>query len=256
MMQKTNLSEYIRAFDERRDIALPGGHEDTLDFCVRHFIESANEAIADHGYFAVALSGGSTPKAIFEELAKDANKQLVDWSRVLLFWSDERCVPPEDPDSNYRMAMESGFIHLPIPLENIHRLKGEADPEEYAKTYEQVIADKLSGQPFDLVMLGMGGDGHTASLFPKTHGLHADGRSVIANYIPKLDTWRLTLTFDCINRASKIAIYVLGEGKAETVKTVLTSEYTPDTYPVQRVGTPEHKALWILDDGAARLLPG
>ncbi len=242
----------INAYDDRRDIAIPGDKQKTLEFCIQHFINKANEAITDNGYFAVALSGGSTPKAIFEGLARKENVEKVDWERVMLFWSDERCVPPEDPDSNYRMAMESGFVTLPIPLENIHRMKAEDDPEQYAKQYEEIIEEKLSGQPFDLVMLGMGGDGHTASLFPKTHGLHAPERKVIANYIPQMDTWRMTLTFDCINEAKEIVIYVLGESKAEMVKRVFTGNYDPDNLPVQRVGTATHKALWIMDDGAGR----
>jgi len=245
----------IHAFDDKRNIAIPGNMDETLNFCVNHFIQAAKESIDDHGYFAVALSGGSTPKAIFQSLAHEKNRTLVDWNRVMLFWSDERCVPPEDPQSNYRMAMESGFVHLPIPLENIHRMKGEEDPEENARLYELLINDKLSEEPFDLVMLGMGNDGHTASLFPKTHGLHAPGRLVITNYIPQLDTWRITLTYSCINQAHRIAIYVLGDNKAEIVREVLTSKYDPDTYPVQKVGTPTHKALWIMDTGAARLLP-
>ncbi|MCP5507552.1 MAG: 6-phosphogluconolactonase [Chlamydiales bacterium] len=220
-----------------------------------HFIECANIAIDDHGYFAVALSGGSTPKAIFHGLSSPAFRDQVDWSRVVLFWSDERCVPPDHSDSNYHMAMEAGFSTLPIPIENIFRMKGEDDPEESALKYEKIIADKLGGAPLDLVMLGMGSDGHTASLFPKTHGLHpAKDRLAIANYIPQLDTWRLTLTFRCINEADYIAIYVLGTQKAEMVKKVFNGTFDPDIYPVQNIGTARNHALWIMDDDAAALL--
>jgi 6-phosphogluconolactonase len=253
-MDKQHITSIIKAYDERRDIAIPGDNQETLSFCVDHFIASANESIDDDGFFSVALSGGSTPKAIFEGLALEKNRSEVDWSRVLVFWSDERCVPPEDPSSNYRMAMESGFVHLPIPLENVHRMKAENDPEEYAKNYEKIIEEKLSSKPFDLIMLGMGGDGHTASLFPKTHGLNAPGRKVIANYIPQMETWRMTMTYDCINEAKRIAIYVLGKGKASTVKEVFQSEYNPNLYPIQKIGTPTNKALWILDDASAELI--
>lgn len=253
-MDEQHITSIIKAYDDRRDIAIPGNYQDTLSYCVNHFISVANESIDDDGFFSVALSGGSTPKAIFEGLAIERNRKEVDWSRVLVFWSDERCVPPDDPDSNYRMAMESGFVHLPIPLENIHRMKAEEDTEEYAKHYERTIEERLSSKPFDLIMLGMGNDGHTASLFPKTHGLHSPGRLVIANYVPQMETWRMTMTYDCINSAKRIAIYVLGKGKAETVKKVFQSDYDPDLYPIQKIGTPAHKALWILDDAASELI--
>lgn len=254
IMEKEKIASIIHGYDDRRDMAIPGNHEATLNFCVNHFIATANESIDDDGFFSVALSGGSTPKEIFKGLALERNRHEVDWSRVLVFWSDERCVPPDDPDSNYRMAMDSGFVHLPIPLENIHRMKAENDPEEYAQYYEKVIDEKLSSKPFDLIMLGMGSDGHTASLFPETHGLHAPGRKVIANYIPKMGKWRMTMTYECINEAKKIAIYVLGEGKAATVKKIFNTKYDPDRLPIQKIGTPTNKALWIMDDGAAALI--
>jgi 6-phosphogluconolactonase len=123
--------EKIRGFDESRDIAIIGTHENTLDFCVEHFIEISNEAIADHDYFAVALAGGSTPKAIYQKLAEHSSR--INWKKVLLFWSDERSVPPTDPESNYRMAMIAGFERIPIPSENIFRMKGEGDIEKHAK---------------------------------------------------------------------------------------------------------------------------
>ncbi len=253
-MDRQRIASMIKAYDDRRDIAIPGDHQDTLSFCVNHFMSVANESIDDDGFFSVALSGGSTPKAIFEGLALERNRSEVDWSRVLVFWSDERCVPPDDPDSNYRMAMDSGIVHLPIPLENVHRMKAEKDPEEYALHYEKVIEEKLSSKPFDLIMLGMGNDGHTASLFPKTHGLHAPGRQVIANYVPQMEAWRMTMTYDYINAAKRIAIYVLGKGKAHIVQSVFQSEYNPDLYPIQKIGTETNKALWILDNAAAELI--
>jgi len=244
----------IKAFDDRRDIAIPGDRQETLRFCIEHFIETAGKAIEEHGSFSVALSGGSTPKAIFQGLADKAKRDRIDWSKALIFWSDERCVPPDSRDSNYRMAMEAGFVSLPIPTERIFRLKGEADPEEYAKRYEEIIKEQLKGRGFDLVMLGMGEDGHTASLFPRTHGLHAPGRLVIANYVPQKECWRLSFTFDCINAAENIAIYVLGENKAEMVHKVFHSPFDPDNLPIQRIGSSARKALWILDSAAAAKL--
>ena len=129
------------------------------------------------------------------------------------YMSDERAVPPDHPDSNYRMAMEAGFNQFNIPEEHIYRMKAETDIETNAVEYEKLIESLLSKGIFDLVMLGMGEDGHTASLFPKTHGLHTNGRLVIANYVPTLNTWRMTLTFNCINQATHIVVYVIGKNK-------------------------------------------
>lgn len=246
---KFDFKEMIQSYDQRRDVAVPGAKQTTIEFCVEHFILRAKEAIADHDYFAVALSGGSTPKAIFEGLVQ--KKEQVDWDRVLLFWSDERCVPPDHPDSNYRMAMEAGLNKVGIPLENIFRMHGEEIPEVAAKEYNHLILEEVPFEDFDLMMLGMGDDGHTASLFPKTHALHTSGQMATANFVPQKQTWRLTLTFDCINRAKEIVVYVLGAGKAEILAIVLNGRFDPDTYPIQRVGTPASKALFILDTEAA-----
>lgn len=254
MSAKFNWRELIGSYDERRDIVIPGDFDASLSFCIEHFLDIANESITSHGHFAVALSGGSTPNSIFKRLALPEYQSRLDWSCVWLFWSDERSVSPEHSDSNYGMAMTSGLAALPIPPENIFRMHAEENIEENAKAYEALLRTKLSSQSFDLVMLGMGEDGHTASLFPQTHGLHVEDRLVIANYIPQKHTWRMTLTFDCINGARNIALYIFGKNKAETVKKVLTSSYNPDLLPAQRIGLSIHKALWILDKDASRAL--
>lgn len=155
----------IQTYDERRDITVAGNREQTIAFCVEHFISIANQAIKNHGYFAVALSGGSTPKAIFEGLSNKQNKDKINWKKVLLFWSDERCVPPTHPDSNYKMAMDAGLGTLNIPSENIFRMHGEDNPEDADKQYDLLLNQEIPMDSFDLVMLGMGDDGHTASLF-------------------------------------------------------------------------------------------
>lgn len=244
----------IKSFDDRRNIAAPGDFDSTLIFCVEHFIEAANKAIASQGAFYVALSGGSTPKAIFEALAEPIYSTRIDWKKVHLFWSDERCVPPYDPSSNYRMAMDAGFSKIHIPAENIHRMQAEGDPEEAAVAYEKLIESKIHSHSFDLVMLGMGDDGHTASLFPKTHGLHSQQRLVVANFLPDKGIWRITFTFELINQAKQIAIYVLGKSKAAMLHQVLNGPYLPDDFPVQKVGTPSHKALFIVDAPALALI--
>lgn len=244
----------IKPFDERRDLALPGNSEQTVEFAVWHFLEKAKESIKARGVFAVALAGGSTPQAIYKRLSERKDIQEIDWSKVLLFWSDERCVPHTHADSNYKMAMESGIAKLPILKKNVFPMQGAGDPEVNASAYEKLIQEHVPHQKFDLVMLGMGDDGHTASLFPKTHGLHPNARLAIANFVPQKDVWRLSLTFDCINESRLSAMYVMGASKAEMIKRVLMGPYDPDLYPAQRVGTSAHKALWVLDNSAAAKL--
>ncbi|NGX54403.1 MAG: 6-phosphogluconolactonase [Chlamydiae bacterium] len=243
------MKEY--PIDDRRTLIVPGDHEETLRYCVDHWISCANQAIAKRGFFAVALSGGSTPKLIYKRLSSQENSSKVDWSKVFLFWSDERSVSPESPDSNYHMALEEGGLSkLPIPKENIHRMVAEKDIEENARAYETLVAQK---QPLDLVMLGVGEDGHTASLFPHTEALNSQKRLVVANHVPQKQTWRMSFTYDCINAASQICLYVLGPGKADILAKVLTSAYDPSTYPSQGVGTAAHKALWIADSEAFKI---
>lgn len=254
MMDKTNWKNLIKSYDQKWDVVIPGDQASTIRFCVDHFVEIANESILDHNYFAVALSGGKTPKAIYQALVDRKNSTRIDWTKVLLFWSDEREVPPNDPNSNYYLAMEAGFRSLPIPLENIFRMQAEEEIERNALVYENLILTKIPLKRFDLVILGVGEDGHTASLFPKTHGLHAPQRLVIANFIPQINAWRMTLTFECINQAQHIAIYVLGKSKAQIVKRVLSSPSQPDLFPIQAVGTPVCKALWIVDEVASQEL--
>lgn len=236
---------------ERRELIVPGDTEATLAFCLEHFIAACETAIADNGHFFVALSGGSTPKVIFERLCKPPYKERIEWSKVYLFWSDERSVPPENKESNYHMAMEAGFKSVPVPPEHIHRMVAEKDIEQNALNYEKTIRKVLGSHPFDLIMLGMGEDGHTASLFPGTEGLKAKGRLAIANHIPQKNTWRMTLTFECINQAKNIAVYVLGAGKKEKLAEVFS---TDRLYPCQEAGTKVNKALWIADEAAASLL--
>lgn len=237
-------------FDERRKIFNPGDKSQTLNYAVEHLLTVAEDSIKKRGHFYIALSGGSTPKAIYKELAEEKNAKRIDWKDVSLFWSDERCVSPEDDASNYKMAMDTGFAKLPIPLNQIHRMKGEVPPEEAADEYNKLIQQKVPEGTFDFMMLGMGDDGHTASLFPFTEALDVKGKEATANFLPLKDTWRLTLTYECINRARDINIYVLGEGKADTLKQVLTSPFEPKVFPIQNIGTVSTPANWVVDTTA------
>lgn len=238
----------VHSWDDRREILIPGNETATIDICVRHFITSCRRAIEDHGAFFVALSGGSTPKAVYQQLTSPPYSDKIDWTKVWLLWGDERSVPPTDDESNYKMAMDAGFAKMPIPKEQIIRMKAEAHIEENALAYEKILQKK---QPLDLVILGMGEDGHTASLFPQTEALKAKNRLVVANYVPQKNTWRMTLTYEAINSAHNIVIYVIGASKKETLKEIFQSEEQFERYPIQLIGTKEHKALWILDDQAA-----
>ena len=196
------------------------------------FVETAQKNITEQGRFTVALSGGSTPKAMFMLLAQRPYCDAVDWSQTFVFWGDERCVPPDHPDSNYRMTNEALLSHLPVPAQNIFRMEGEKEPAQAAQAY----ADKLrqffqtdSYPQFDLVFLGMGADGHTASLFPNTKALQAeDGEIVVANYVEKLQAHRLTLTAATINRAHTIVFLISGADKAAPLKAVLQGEKLSD----------------------------
>lgn len=239
-----------------RDVTVPGDTKDTLTFCIEHLIDSYRAAVKDHGAFYMALSGGSTPKAIFQSLTASPHKEKVDWSKVHLFWSDERSVPGDHPDSNYHMAMESGFAKVPIPKEQIHRMVAEEKIEDHASEYEQTIQEVLADRPFDYMMLGMGEDGHTASLFPHTAALQEESKLVTANWIPQKNTWRMTLTYPCINSAKHIVIYVLGAAKKEMLERVLSDEGHFTDLPITKIGTKKHKSLWICDSAAAEKIKG
>lgn len=241
----------INAFDARRQLLIPGDEVATLDVCVRHFISAAREAIKDHGAFFVALAGGSTPKALYQKVTQPPYSEQIDWEKVWLFWGDERSVPPDHEESNYKMAMDAGIAKMPIPSGQVFRMVAEEQIEENAAAYAAKIQVHLKGRPFDLVILGMGEDGHTASLFPQTEGLKAKDRLAIANFVPQKNTWRMSLTFEAINSARNIAIYVIGANKKHTLVEVLKSEDQFDRYPIQRVGTKENPALWIIDEAAA-----
>lgn len=240
-----------RPWDARRHLAIPGDAQATLTFSLHHFIALCQAAIAKHGAFYVALSGGSTPKTLFEHLSHPPYNNQIEWAKVHLFWSDERSVSLDHPDSNYHMAMEAGLKNMPIPAEQIHPMRADKEIEKSAMDYEQTIRRVLGNRPFDLIMLGMGDDGHTASLFPHTEALHAQGKLVIANYVPQKNTWRMTMTYECINSAEQCAIYVIGASKKQMLAKVLRSPDQFEDLPVQKVGTAAHPALWIADDAAA-----
>jgi len=210
----------------------------------------------------IAVSGGTTPKAMFALLADRGAPYFarVPWDKLQLFWVDERCVPPDNDESNYKMTNEAMLSKVPLPADQIHRMKGELDPEVAASQYEAVIRAEFgldrSGDPvFDLVLLGMGDDGHTASLFPHTQALFAMVPLVVANHVPQKDTWRVTLTWPVINRARKVAFLIEGEGKAQVLDDVLLGTYDPESKPSQLIRPDSGKLTFLLDAAAAAKLP-
>ncbi|HYP29591.1 MAG TPA: 6-phosphogluconolactonase [Blastocatellia bacterium] len=229
----------------------------------RHFSELAGERAARERQFTVALSGGSTPRAMFELLSREPHAREVPWRSVYFFWGDERMVPPDHPESNYRMARESLLDRVPVPDGNVFRMAGEAeDPELAAEEYSAQLREffNLNPEPgselprFDLVLLGMGADAHTASLFPKTAALRAGRRVAVANHVEKLNADRLTLTPATINNARNVTFLVAGEEKAPALKSVLEGPHDPETYPSQLIRPSEGRLLWLADSRAAKLL--
>ena len=217
-----------------------------------HFVTLATAAIAARGQFVVALSGGSTPRTTYALLASDEFAARVDWPRVRVFWGDERCVPPDHPDSNYRMAREALLDKVPIPAENVHRMRGELPPDQAAAAYQAELEAVLgAGGRFDLILLGMGANGHTASLFPGTAALHEQTRWAVAHYVDKLRAWRVTLTPVAINAAAHVISIVSGAGKAERLREVVTGPYQPDILPAQIVRPTDGRLLWLVDAAAA-----
>lgn len=234
-----------------KKLIIPGGFDSTIAFAAKHFVECAKEAIQDHGAFFVALSGGTTPKAIYNYLAKYYTHESL-WKKTFLFWGDERAVAQTDNDSNYKMAMDAGLSTLCIPSENIFRMKAEDDIENQAKKYDDLLRRILPHSHFDLLMLGMGEDGHTASLFPSTKALNEKNAFVVANHIPQKKTWRMTLTFPVINKAHHIVFYVTGASKKHKLQEVFNNRSFED--PCSKVGTEASPALWVVDQDAGELV--
>jgi 6-phosphogluconolactonase len=228
----------------------------------QYFLEMTNEAVQARGRARIAISGGSTPKATFALLA-DPNepwRSRMPWESLELYWVDERSVPPDDAESNYRMTREAMLDHVPLRPEQIHRIEAELDPEAAAARYESELRNsfRLEGAEsprFDLISLGMGPDGHTASIFPHTDALHELGRLAVANHVPQMDTWRITLTWPVINHASSVFFLIAGQDKAKVLSEVLTGPRDPERLPSQLIWPSSGILTLILDKAAAALLP-
>ncbi len=230
-----------------------GSPEELAEAAAREFAAKAEEAIEERGRFAVVLAGGSTPETMYGILARDYVGR-IDWSKVYVFFGDERAVPPHHDDSNHKMASEVLLDHVPVG--HVHRMRGELPPQEAAEAYEVELRTFFQTEDvprFDLILLGIGADGHTASLFPETPALEVHDRWVVANPVPGLDTTRITLTIPVINAALAIYFLVAGEDKAEALREILESDADPRAYPARLI-QPPGGTTWMLDQSAASLL--
>ena len=240
-----------------RSIEVLATAADLFHAAAEEFIRVGRAAIGGQGRFTIALSGGSTPKALYSLLA--ANYANFAWNRVFLFFGDERHVPPTDPESNYRMVNESLLTKISIPSENVFRVPAEnSDAAAAALDYEKQLRRFFETKPgefprFDLILLGMGPDGHTASLFPDSSALDEQSRVVVANWVAKFNTHRITFTFPVLNRAAEVMFMASGADKADMVHQVLEGKNSPPL-PSQRVQPSDGKLLWMLDEGAAAKL--
>jgi 6-phosphogluconolactonase len=219
------------------------------------FVTTGNIAMADRGSFSVALSGGNTPRAAYELLGKEPLIDQISWSDVFIYFGDERCVPPSDEQSNYRMAEKAFLSAIPIPPANVHRIAGEIDPGHAANEYASLLRADLGNAPqFDMVLLGLGADGHTASLFPGANPTVDDGALVRAVYSQSQMMWRVTVTPKVINLARTVAFAVEGPDKAVALEAVYEGPRDPVKYPAQIVQPSSGRLIWLVDELAAGML--
>ena len=253
----------VRVYRDSEELALK---------VAQYFARLADQYVIGNGHFTVALSGGETPRAMFKLLAQEPFYSTVPWSMIHFFWTDERCVPPDHADSNYRAAHELLLSKVPVKSENVFRFQAEEpEPERAAQNYEMTLRNFFIAGPganrtgtaplaafprLDLILLGMGADGHTASLFPHTGALTANNQIAVANHLPQRAEDRLTLTVPTINNARNVTFLVSGAGKAETLRQVLEGASRPDDLPSQLIKPGNGGLLWLTDEAAAAKLAG
>jgi 6-phosphogluconolactonase len=243
--------------DTAHDIRILETGEEVARAAADSFTEIAAASISAEGRFSVALAGGSTPRHTYQLLASPEYRDRIKWSEVHIFFGDERCVPPTDSESNYRMVEEAMLSHVPIPEENVHRMIGEGDAHANASLYESELQTFFDGAPwprFNLVLLGMGDDGHTASLFPGSEALKETRAWVVSNWVEKFQSYRITLTAPAINHAANIFFLVAGASKAERLREVLRGARDPLRLPAQLIQPIAGSLVWIVDKAAAARL--
>ncbi|MBM4261588.1 MAG: 6-phosphogluconolactonase [Deltaproteobacteria bacterium] len=243
-----------------RDTIICADTEELSRKAAERFIRLANDAIVRSGRFIVALSGGSTPRALYSLLASPDYNERIPWNKVHLYWGDERCVPPHHPDSNFLMVQETLLANITIPRENFHRIAAELDPKVAAADYEEQVRKLFELTPgalprFDLILLGLGEDGHTASLFPENEALNEAHHLVVATYVEKLNAHRVTLTLPVINRAAEIVFLVAGQDKSAVIKLILGELPEGINLPAARIRPANGRLVWLVTkDAASELL--
>jgi len=244
----------------QRDIHVYPTSQALLEAAAQHLLEHARQAIAARNSFTLALAGGSTPKGLYERLASSPFRGQLDWTKVRFFWGDERHVPPDHADSNYRMVHEALLSRVPISMEQVHRVPSELpDAQTVADQYEAELRRQFDvSEPeiprFDFILLGMGPDGHTASLFPATQAVQETNRLVAAPWVEKLETSRITFTPGLLNHARQVTFLISGHAKAETLHTVLEGPFQPDTLPAQIIRPRNGTLTWFVDQEAGGAL--
>ena len=247
-------------FNSQRKVILFPDSAPLAHRAAQEFVNVAVNAVAKHGSFTIALAGGSTPKILYSLLVDDpAFRSKLPWDKIHLFFGDDRHAGPDDKDSNYRMAYEAMLSKVAIPANHIYRIAAEKEAQQAADEYEATLrtAFQLSEDTlprFDLVLLGMGPDGHTASLFPGTSAVHESKRLVAAPWVEKFNTFRITLTPPVLCNAAYVVFAAGGVDKTETLQHVLQGPYQPDLYPSQVIRPTHGTLLWLVDKAAARLL--
>jgi 6-phosphogluconolactonase len=237
----------IRVFDNLETLSLAAAEM---------FAELANQAIASCGRFNVALSGGNTPHRLYEILANTPSREQIRWESVYVFWGDERCVPADDPRSNARMARKTLLDHVPVPANQIYPIRGDLTPAQAAAQYETELRDFFGNQPpvFDLILLGLGENAHTASLFPHTSVLDEKERWVQEVYVAEQGMYRVTLTVPLINQAKDVIFLVSGADKALALQSVLEGAYQPHELPAQLIRPNGAHPIWLVDKAASHKL--
>ncbi len=241
----------------RQDIRIQPDSRSLMEAAAQHVIHQARRAIKERNSFTLALAGGSTPKGLYALLATPSFHTQLDWTKIHFFWGDERHVPPEHRDSNYRMAHEALLRHLPISMDHIHRMPSELpDAQRAADRYEDVLRAQFdvseSDVPrFDYILLGMGGDGHTASLFPGTEAVHERHRLVAAPWVDMLRAYRITFTPVLLNHARQVTFLIHGREKAHMLHTVLEGPLEPDSFPSQIIRPRPGNLTWFVSQEAA-----
>lgn len=223
------------------------------------FVETAAEAVRERGRFVAALSGGNTPKKLYELLAQPYFRDRIPWAETYLFWGDERCVPPHHPESNFGAVQKALLSRVPVPSSHVFRVPGEMPPAEAARSYESNLKSffklEYTAPEFDLILLGVGEDGHTASLFPGTEAVKEKNRWVVSSRVPSAAMDRVTFTFPLINAARRILFLCSGVGKSTILKEVLRDDLPRNRFPAQMVSPDSGELVWLLDPAAAAKLP-